>query len=157
MKLAEALTLRGDQDKKIRGLRERTKNTARYVEGETPVESAAELIVETRELIRAQAELITRINHTNARTYLTGVDGLTITAALAERDRISQEAGFLKDIADEASPSRDPYSRRKRVTELPERTDLEVKNLRRQADSLASTHRELDSRIQQVNWATDLL
>lgn len=155
MKLAEALALRGDQDKKIRELRDRAKSAARYINGETPVESAADLIAETRNLLREHAKLIAQINHTNATTMLE--PGLTLTAALAERDRLSQEAGLLKDVADEASPGRDPYTRRRRVTELPEKTDLNVRNLRRESDSLARTHRMLDGRIQQMNWATNLI
>lgn len=155
MKLAEALALRGTLDTQIKDLRERAKSSARFLKDEEPPESANDLIAETRNLIREHAILVTRINHTNAATELE--PGLTLTAALAQRNRHSQEAALLKAIAEEASPSRDPYGRRRRATELPEKTDLDVKNLHHAADVIAKRHRELDALIQQAGWTTDLI
>lgn len=157
MKLAEALTLRGAQDKKIRELRVRLQNSARYLEGEEPSENAGELLSETRRLIADQAVLVARINKTNAETFLGNGSGITLTEALARRAMLSAEIGLLNEIADAASPGRDPYTRRRRTTELPEKTNLPVPSLRAEADGLSRTHRELDAQIQQLNWVAELL
>lgn len=154
MKLAEALAERGDIDKKLRDLRQRAKSAARYVEGEEPAENAEELLGEARKLVRNQAQLITRINLTNAVAEVEA--GVTITEAIADRNRLSEEVSLLHDIANEGSPARDPYSRGRRRVELPEKTDLPVKELRAEADRLAKEHRRLDGLIQQANWNTEL-
>ena len=153
MKLAEALTLRGDLDRKIKELRNRIQTTARYVEGEEPLENVGELLAETRRLIGEQAKLIARINHTNS---VTVVNGMTLAEELAERGRLSAEASLLKDAATYASPGRNIFGERRRVTELREVASLPVPALRAEADDLSQEHRELDTLIQQKNWETEL-
>jgi hypothetical protein len=158
MKLAEALAERADLDKKIAQLRERAKSAARYAEGEEPPESAFQLMTDTRTLLAHRMELIRRINLTNAETRLDRGDGhvISMTGALALRDFLNAERNLLNEVADEASPGRDPYSRRRR-TELAEKTDLPVAILRTEADNLSRRFRELDTQIQQANWNTELV
>ena len=158
MKLAEALAERARMDEKIHQLHERARNSARYVEGETPPESARDLLSELRAAITARANLIARINMTNATTHVdTPLGRMSLTEALTARSKISQEAKYIREIADQASPGRDPYSRTRRKTELPEKTDLPVKEMYTEADALSKYHRELDASIQQANWVSELI
>ena len=154
MKVAEALAERAALTKKIKSLRERARTAARYLEGEEPPESAVELLAEARMLLGSQARLITSINITNARTLLE--PGVSLTQALADRDRLVLEISMINDVATEAGPVKDLY-RSRRKTELPEKTDLDVKELRAQADRLSKEARDLDAKIQQANWVTELI
>lgn len=155
MNIAGALAERAALDEKIRSLQQRAKGAARYLEGEEPPENAAELLGLAVQAMTERRALISRINLTNAATELE--PGMTLTAALAQRALLSAHAALLHAIADEASPGRDPYGRGRRKTELPEKTDIPVKDLRAEADRLSREHRELDARIQQKNWNTELI
>lgn len=158
MKIAEALAERGDLEKKLKAVTTRARSAARYLEGEESPEDAAELLDDALDLITRRAELVFQINMTNARTEISvGGEMMSLTEALAHRARLSEEVSLLHSIADEASPGRDPYSRGRRRTELPEKTDLPVRELRTRADRLSKQHRELDTLIQQANWSTDLV
>jgi hypothetical protein len=158
MKLAEGLAERSDLDKKITALTQRILNSARYAEGETPVESPGDMLVILREMLSQRQALISRINLVNAKTTVRDPGGIevTLTEALARRERLNAERVLLNKIADAASPSPDPYGRGRRRMELAEKTDLPVTAIRDQADRQAREHRELDTVIQRANWDTEL-
>ena len=61
MKLAEALQIRADKQNKIEDLRTRLVNSARYQEGEKPVEDPEELLKELDQLVSSLEELIYKI------------------------------------------------------------------------------------------------
>ena len=65
MKLAEALSLRKDMEKKISGLKERLENVVRVQEGDEPVESPEELMKELDNCLVQLELLIYNINMTN--------------------------------------------------------------------------------------------
>ncbi len=154
MLIAEALAEKAHLDQQVRSLRERAKAAARYLEGEEPAENAEDLLRQARDLIRTRGILIAAVNHANAREELR--PGMTVTEALARRSAQAEEIGLLTDLADAASPGRDPYSRGRRKSELPEKTDLSVTELRAEADRLSKERRVLDADIQHVNWAVEL-
>ena len=154
MKLAEALSKVADLKKRLSMTVDRAKKSARYQEGEPPVENAGELLAETRTLVDQIEDLTRRINLTNAATLH---EGNTLTAMLARRDALSKAAKVLRDVADAASPMRDSYLGRQLRSELVEKTDLDVPALRQRADSLSELRRVLDVTIQKLNWETDLL
>jgi hypothetical protein len=160
MKISEALAERAELDKRILQLKARIKTSARYVEGEEPAEDPAELLEEAQVLLNRREVLVARINHRNAVTFIEnpGVDAhMSLTEALAFRDRLNAQRNLLNEVADSASPQSDGYyGRSRRRSELPEKTGLPVKELRASADKLAKAHRELDARIQHSNWSTDL-
>jgi hypothetical protein len=160
MKLAGALAQRSDIDHRIAQLKERVKASARYTEGEEPAENANELLTELIELLARKEHLIARVNHTNSVTviHLPGNSAVvTITDAIAFRDRLHAQQNLLNEIADAATGSRDSYYGGRRRSELPMKTDLPVKDLRRNADKLAQQYREADQAIQSLNWDTDLI
>lgn len=153
VKLAEGLSRRSDAQKRLEQLRSRAVACARYQEGETPAENAAELLDEARGVSDEIERLMRQINRTNAATELE--PGLTITDAIAVRDMLAKRRSVVASIAD-AAVERDRGWGRQLRSELRELTDLPVAELRREADDLARRYRELDVRLQEANWATEL-
>lgn len=157
MKLAEALALRSDAQKRLAQLQARAVASARYQEGEEPPERAADLLSEAQAVTEEIEGLVRRINRTNASTELE--PGLTITDAISERDALAMRRKVVTAVADAAAghdEHRHGWGRQLR-SELRQVTDLPVAELRREADDVARRYRELDVRLQEANWATELV
>jgi len=150
MKLAEALQLRSDVQKRIQQVRQRIALSARVQEGEQPAEDPNALLTEAGALTDQLESLITAINRTNVRTELE--PGLTMTDALARRDVLHLRRAIWVEAAGNASVRHDRYSR----SEVRFITPLDVAALHGEADALAKRARELDTKIQQANWNTDV-
>jgi len=155
MKLAEALAQRADAQKRLAQLTARAVANARYQEGEPPVEDAAQLHAQARAAVAEIEALVRRINRTNARTELE--PGLTVTDALAQRDALRAQHKVAVAVADAAAGGDQRGWARQMRSELRYITDLPVADLRQEADRLAQRHRMLDTRLQEANWATELV
>jgi hypothetical protein len=83
MKIAEALALRADLQKRLEQLKQRLVKSARIQEGDAPEEDPAELQVELENSARELTLLIQRINRTNA---MSPFGNGTLADSLAERD-----------------------------------------------------------------------
>ena len=155
MKLAEALLLRADRNRTLEQLKQRIQVSARYQEGENPPEDARALVSAAATVLDELEGLIRNINRTNSGTVMD--DGRTVTDALAERDVLRLRYSMLKVSADAASGAQQQigYMRTTR-SELKLMSDLDVRTLREQASDIARRARELDARIQEVNWTTEL-
>lgn len=151
MKLAEALAERSDRQKRIEEIRSRVSGLTRVQEDEPPAEDPGELLAETDRIHRRLLELICAINRTNARTAFD--KDRTISDAIAERDVLAKRRDFLSDVAGSASPRWDRYSK----SEVRYVMTVPVGKLRAEADQLAKRFRELDLRIQELNWKTELI
>jgi hypothetical protein len=155
MKLAEALLLRADRNRSLEQLKQRIQVSARYQEGESPPEVAQDLVAAASAVLDELEILIRDINRTNSSTVM--ADGRTVTEALAERDVLRLRYSMLKVSADAASgASQQVGFIRATRSELKHMRALDVKDLRQQASDIARRARELDARIQQVNWTTEL-
>ncbi|MFP5022645.1 DIP1984 family protein [Pseudonocardia phyllosphaerae] len=154
MKVAEALALRADAQRRVEQLRSRIAANARYQEGEEPSEDAGALLTEAGEVLDELEDLIRRINRTNAETPL-GEHG-TLTDALARRDVLRLRHSLLVGAADAAAGRHGVHHRQLR-SELRDFAALPVRELRTQADDVARTLRELDTAVQQANWTVELL
>src|SRR5919106_6480822 len=97
MKLAEALVLRADAQKKLAQLRQRLALSARHQEGERPPEDPRTLLQEVERLTAELEDLIRRINRTNSRTEFE--DGLSMSDALARRDVLSLRRSIYAEAA----------------------------------------------------------
>ena len=151
MKLAEALAHRADVQRRIEQMRVRLQKSALVQEGESPPEDPQELLDETERLISELEGYVRRINRTNLSATL--ADGeTTLTDALARRDALTLRYGTLKTLVSTASDRLPRYGRAE-IRILPA---VEVGPLRRRMDELARQRRELDTSIQQANWAIDL-
>lgn len=149
MKLAEALQERADIQKRLSQLRGRLLNNAKVQEGEKPVENPAELLQEMDGIILRLEELILHINMTNART---ADNGETLTSLLAKRECLQKKVGLMRDFLDRASE----LVERSAYTEIKVHSTVSVPEKRKELDALSKDLRNLDSRIQQLNWLTEL-
>src|SRR2546429_5976017 len=101
MKLAEALVLRADVQKRLEQLRIRLTQSALVQEGEQPPENPQDLLAELDQLLTQFGQLISRINQANLQTRT--AKGLTLTEALAQRDVLSQRYSIISDLAETAA------------------------------------------------------
>lgn len=150
MKLAEALILRADAQKRIAQLQQRLLRSAKVQEGEQPSENPQELLHELEATCADLVTLIKRINQTNSATQF---QGKTLTDALAERDVLTLKRKAYNSLIENAAIRQDRYSR----SEVRFISTVDVANLQRQLDNLARDYRELDAQIQAMNWQTDLV
>lgn len=150
MKLAEALILRADSQKRIQQLRERLVRCARVQEGDTPPENPEELLAELRRVVDQLTDLVKRINRTNTATAIDS--GMSLTDALAERDSLSLEVGVLSSLIGAAtSGQHGPFA-----SAIKTQRAVNVAQIQKRVDDLSRKHRELDARIQGTNWLVDL-
>jgi hypothetical protein len=155
MRIAEALARRAELRKKLEQLTHRAARSARYQEGEAPAENSQNLLEDAVRIVGEMAALIQRVNRTNAQTFVQ--PGVTITDAIAMRDRHARTAALYNKTADAAVGQGNRIWGRQLRTELKEVTDLNVPVLRQRADDASRQQRELDLLIQRKNWETDLL
>lgn len=149
MKLAEALALRGDCQRRLEQLKQRLLRNAKVQEGDEPSEDPNALLVELEEVSEQLLTLIQRINRTNAVSSFG--DG-TLTDSLARRDALRVSQDVYRELAEAASVSQTRATR----SEVKFRSTVSVTAIQKKADSLAREHRELDARIQEANWRIDL-
>lgn len=150
MKLAEALLLRADIQKKIASLRDRIVANAVVQEGDAPHEDPAELMKQAAGALGDLEQLVTKINRTNLETKLD--DGRTLTEAIARRDTLVAQHGLYVAAIAGSRKEPDRYS----VREIKWIATLEIAKLQKQADDLAKDIRELNAVIQKANWSADL-
>jgi len=151
MKLAEALLLRADCQKRIEQLKSRLLGSAKIQEGEEPPEDPQKLLAELEVVADQLVDLIKRINKTNSTTAF--AEGQSIADALAERDVLVLRRGAYTDLATFAAMRQDRVTR----SEVKYISTISVAEIRKHADELAKNYRELDARIQEMNWKTDLV
>jgi hypothetical protein len=151
MKLAEALAERSDCQVRLSELQKRLARSARVQEGEQPAEDAAELLAEVERLFERQLHLIGAINRTNARTVFSSEK--TISDAIAERDVLGKKRDMIAAVAEAASVRQDRYTK----SEVKFVATLSVAQLQKQVDQLSKRYREVDTRLQELNWNTELV
>lgn len=151
MKLAEALIQRADVQKRIQQLRQRLARSAKVQEDETPPEDPQELLRETDALLDELQTLIQQINRTNANTAFD--DTRTLTDALAERDVLMMRRGVLTGLIDNAVQTQPRYGR----MEVKYFSTVDIADVQSQVDDISRQYRELDTRIQELNWTVDLI
>ena len=150
MKLAEALNQRADLQKRIAQLRERLSNNVKVQEGDTPAEKPEDLFTELDKSLKELETLIVRINRTNQETVW---EGKTLTEMIAAKDVLSLHLSTLRAVLDAANVRSDRFSR----NEIKFVRTIDVNELQKRVDDRSRDLRELDSRLQQANWMTDLL
>lgn len=150
MKLAQALAERAAVQTRIAEIERRLGGAVLVQEGEAPVEDPQALLGEATQCFARLTALVAAINATNAATAFDAAR--TITDAIAERDTLARRQRFLTAVAEAATPgSRFGRSEIKFVPTVP------VAELRATADANAQAYRQLDERLQQLNWSTELI
>jgi len=151
MKLAEALILRADCQKRIEQLRERLVRSAKVQEGEQPPENPQALIAELEATVNELTDSIKRINKTNSLTMLQ--DNMSITDALAERDTLLLKRRVYDNLVNAGAYSSTRYSQ----AEIKSFSTVNIAELQAQMDRMSRDIRELDTKIQESNWNTELI
>lgn len=146
MKLAEGLLLRADLMKKIEHLQNRIRPVLVVSNDRTPQEDPNKLLAQLRSAIQELETLVIRINKTNNETHVEG-EGL-LMEALAKRDALKMLSEKLRNIRYAAQIDNSGE------TDL--KTTIDINNLQIELDQTGRAFRELDSKIQEINWLTML-
>ena len=150
MKLAEALMLRADLQKKLASLRERITHNGVVQEGDKVHEDPDALVMEAFGVIDQFEKLVFAINRANLKHKLP--DGRSLTEAIARRDTIAQEHSLLQTAIAATQREPDRYG----VREIKWVATMDVSKLQKQSEDLAKRIRELNGRIQETNWQIEL-
>ena len=150
MKLAEALILRSDLQKRIEQLRVRLNNNAKVQENDKPSENPEELLNELDNNINQLKILIKQINRTNC---VTVSNGQTLADLIAERDTLTLKSNVLRGFLNIAGQKVNLYS----TTEIKIMSTVDVPALQKELDQLSKKIRETDTELQQANWLTELI
>lgn len=150
MKLAEALIQRIDAQKRLRFLETRLERVATAQEGESPAEDPRELMEQIESLYAELENLIGRINRTNCAV---SDGGDCLADLLVRRDLLQKKQSTWREIAAAGTITAPRHSSR----EVRFVSTVRVAELQKQADAFAQQFRELDTRIQRLNWTSDLL
>jgi len=151
MKLAEALNLRADLQKRIEQLRFRLTQNAKVQEGELPAEQPKTLLAELDDCINQFQALIAAINITNS--VVKDSDGKSLTELIAGRDALTLRLSVLRSFTNEAAN----LVFRNSKNEIKMLSTVNVGELRTEIDEKAKDLRELNTLIQSLNWTTDLI
>ena len=151
MKLAEALSIRKDLQKRIQQIGSSLNDNVKVQEGEEPAENPNELLKELDECLKKLEQLMWRINLTNVQTV--NEAGKTLTQLMAEKDVLKLRISTMRNAYEIASAQRERYTR----TEIKMLTTIDVKQLRKQIDEYSVQLRKLDMEIQSMNFTTELI
>lgn len=150
MKLAEMLNERKTVKEEIKAVKQRLYLSAKMQEGDSrPVEAPDELKQTLIGLYERLNELIVSINRTNVDTL---EDGKSLMELIAERDKNRALADVLHQLAENATPKAERFSRNE-IRFVP---SVDVSAVRKEADGYGRKAREIDNRIQAANWNTDV-
>ena len=150
MKLAEALILRADLQKRIEQLRIRLNNNAKVQENDTPAENPETLLNELDECVNQLTILIKKINKTNCNS---SSGNTTLSDLIAERDTLTLKAGILRNFIEIAGRKVELYSNK----EIKILSTVNVSVLQKNLDELSKKIRETDTELQKANWNIDLI
>ena len=151
MKLAEALAQRCDCEARLEELEKRIVRNARVQEGEQPGEEPQVLLDEVDRIALRLMELVQTINRTDCQTSFD--EGTTIADAIAERDVLGRKRDLLMAVGDAAATRHD----RRTKSEVRFVAAIPVGKIQRQVDQLAKRYREIDMKIQELNWKTEVV
>jgi len=151
MKLAEALIERAELQKENVMLLGRIKDNTMVQEGDSPAEEPNELIAQYEKNMERFLWLVQKINETNSKT--TFGDGMNIADAIALRDCLGAKHRAYKNMYESTTINIHRYSQ----NEIKFVRCLEPKVVQKQIDKLAKEYRELDTKLQGLNWTVDLV
>src|SRR5258708_37578476 len=130
MKVAEALALRADLQRRLEQLKQRLVKNARIQEGDAPEEDTAGLQSELEKSARELTLLIQRINRTNAATQF---GAGTLADSLAERGVLKIRDNAYPELAKAAATAQGRTTR----SEVKFISTVSVASIQRKADDLA--------------------
>lgn len=150
MKLAEALNIRADLQRKVYQLKSRLIANSQVQEGDTPAEDPEDLLKELDTSIKKLEDVIKLINKTNSNTY---IKNKSISDMIVERDMLKLKMSAINELVNSASNKVDRYSNK----EIKIFSTINVKEKQKELDEMSKEYREIDTLLQGLNWTTDLV
>ena len=150
MKLAEALIERADLKTRTEQVVNRMKENALVQDGDAPAEDVTALGNMYESMMATLEGLIIRINRTNSQTML---GDISLADAIAMRDCLKAKIAAYRRVKDSSLRKPDRYSQ----TEIKYVRTTDVAMTQRMIDDYSKQYRELDMKIQERNWAAELL
>ena len=150
MKLAEALNIRADLQRKVYQLKSRLIANSQVQEGDTPAEDPEDLLKELDTSIKKLEDVIKLINKTNSNTY---IKNKSISDMIVERDMLKLIMSAINELVNSASNKVDRYSNK----EIKIFSTINVKEKQKELDKMSKEYREIDTLLQGLNWTTDLV
>lgn len=151
MKLAEALLIRSDMQKKLAQIKGRIRSNIKVQDGDTPNEDPNALMIEASQIITELSVLIERIHRTNAITKTS--EGQSMLTLLVERETLELRHKLLIEAIEATDTEVDRYSPR----EIKWHVIVSVAGVQKQADDIAMKLRKINIVIQANNWQIDLV
>jgi len=151
MKLAEALIERAEIQRENAKLLERIKDNSIVQDGDEPAEAPDGLIAQYERNMDRFLTLVKSINATNSRTDFG--DGMSISDAIAARDCLGAKYRAYTAMYAATTISTGRYSQ----NEIKFVRCTNPKEIQKQMDKLAKEYRELDTKLQGINWMVDLI
>lgn len=150
MKLSEALIIRSDLQKRIEQIRLRLIANAKVQEGDKTVEDPTKILAELDQTLKDLGCIIKKINLTNSEV----TDGKkTMTELLADRGVLLMKIKIEQEFLTAARNKIDRYSNK----EIKIFSSVDVTEEQCKLDKLSKELRELDVKIQALNWQFDLI
>ena len=131
--------------KKIEHLQNRIRPVLIVTRDQVPQEDPIKLLALLRKAIKDLEDIIVRINKTNNETYI-GEEG-RLMEALAKRDSLKLLSEKLRYVR-QAAQINNGYSS--------QIATVDIKALQIEIDQTGRAFREIDSKIQETNWLTEL-
>ena len=150
MKLAEALNIRADLQRKVYQLKSRLIANSQVQEGDTPAEDPEDLLKELDSSVKKLEDIIKLINKTKSNNY---IKGKSISDMIVERDMLKLKMSSITELVNSASNKVDRYSNK----EIKIFSTINVKEKQKELDKMSKEYREIDTLLQGLNWTTDLV
>ena len=109
-----------------------------------------QLINELNDNIIELENIIKLINKTNSSTY---VDNESISDIIAKRDALGLKISILRSFVSESADRIDRYSNK----EIKILSTVNVAEMQKQVDNISKEYRLLDTKLQGLNWTTDII
>ena len=118
---------------------------------EKPAEDPNELLNELEQVNTELVQLIKAINKTNCSIRFD--EHQMLSDILSERDYLSKQIELYRELAKQATVTQDRYKK----LEIKFKPSVDVRAIQQEADKLSKQFRELDMKIQSINWTEDLI
>ena len=84
---------------------------------------------------------------------LVSVNGVTITELISKRDRMKKDVNIMRSFLNNASTKIDRYSK----TEILIKSTVDIAEYQKKLDVISKELRQIDEKIQELNWTTELI
>lgn len=153
MRLAEALILRKYNKEQLESFQHEISSILFVAEGQEPEENIYEMLDSLAELTSKQIQLISDIEKTNALTEIEGIG--SIAKALTIRQMLSQKQRIINALCESIQ-----YGRSDRRIGIGQGSDVQtisIVELKEISNEIGKSLRELEVKLQQTNWSTELV